>query len=238
MVFAVSRQAGWLTDATEVDHVAFGSVLGEDNKVMKSRAGVSLRLADLLDEAVERAAAIIEEKNPDLDEAERAEVARAVGMGAVKYADLSSDRNRDYVFSFDRMLAFEGNTAPYLQYVVARVRSILRKARAEGVPVPGEGGVAMPDSIGVDEPAERALALALLAFERVLADTARSAQPHRLCTYVFDLAQTFTRFYEAAPILKANTDTQRSDRLALAIGTERVMLRGLDLLGIDAPERM
>jgi arginyl-tRNA synthetase len=238
MVFAVSRQAGWLTDATEVDHVAFGSVLGEDNKVMKSRAGASLRLSDLLDEAVERAAAIIEEKNPDLDEAERAEVARAVGMGAVKYADLSSDRNRDYVFSFDRMLAFDGNTAPYLQYVVARVRSILRKARAEDVPIPGEAGVPLPDVIGVDEPVERALALALLAFDRVLADTAQSAQPHRLCTYLLDLAQTFSRFFEAAPILKANTETQRSDRLALAIGTERVMVRGLDLLGIDAPERM
>ena len=220
---AVSRQAGWLTDATEVDHVAFGSVLGEDNKVMKSRAGVSLLLADLLDEAVERAAAIIEEKNPDLDEAERAEVARAVGIGAIKYADLSSDRTRDYTFSFDRMLAFEGNTAPYLQYVVARVRSILRKARAEGVAVPGENGAVLPGIVGVDEPAERALALALVAFERVVADTARSAQPHRLCTYLFELAQAFTRFYEAAPILKAATEAQRHDRLALAIGTERVM---------------
>ena len=238
MVFAVARAAGWLTDATEVDHVAFGSVLGEDHKVMKSRAGASLKLADLLDEAVARAAAILEEKDPDLDEAERAEVARAVGIGAVKYADLSSDRTRDYVFSFDRMLALEGNTAPYLQYVVARVRSILRKARAAGVAVPGDRGEAMPGSVGVDEPAERALALELVAFDRVVADTAGSAQPHRLCTYLFGLAQTFTRFYDAAPILKADTDEQRRDRLALAIGTERVMVHGLDLLGIDAPERM
>ncbi|MEZ5373897.1 MAG: arginine--tRNA ligase [Microthrixaceae bacterium] len=238
MVFAVARAAGWLTDATEVDHVAFGSVLGEDHKVMKSRAGASLKLADLLDEAVARAAAILEEKDPDLDEAERAEVARAVGIGAVKYADLSSDRTRDYVFSFDRMLALEGNTAPYLQYVVARVRSILRKARAAGVAVPGDRGESMPGSVGVDEPAERALALELVAFDRVVADTAGSAQPHRLCTYLFGLAQTFTRFYDAAPILKADTDEQRRDRLALAIGTERVMVHGLDLLGIDAPERM
>ncbi len=238
MVFAVARAAGWLTDATEVDHVGFGSVLGEDNKLMKSRSGESLKLSDLLDEAVTRAAAIIEEKNPDLDDAERAKVARAVGIGAVKYADLSSDRTRDYTFSFDRMLAFEGNTAPYLQYVVARVRSILRKARAEGVAVPGENGAALPGIVGVDEPAERALALALVAFDRVVADTARSAQPHRLCTYLFELAQAFTRFYEAAPILKAATDAQRHDRLALAIGTERVMVRGLGLLGIDAPQRM
>ncbi len=238
MVFTVAEAAGWLTDATEATHVAFGSVLGEDNKLMKSRSGESLKLSDLLDEAVARAAAIVEEKNPDLDDAERAEVARAVGIGAIKYADLSSDRTRDYTFSFDRMLAFEGNTAPYLQYVVARVRSILRKARAEGVAVPGENGAVLPGIVGVDEPAERALALALVAFERVVADTARSAQPHRLCTYLFELAQAFTRFYEAAPILKAATEAQRHDRLALAIGTERVMVRGLGLLGIDAPQRM
>ena len=238
MVFTVAEAAGWLTDATEATHVAFGSVLGEDNKLMKSRSGESLKLSDLLDEAVARAAAIVEEKNPDLDDAERAEVARAVGIGAIKYADLSPDRTRDYTFSFDRMLAFEGNTAPYLQYVVARVRSILRKARAEGVAVPGENGAVLPGIVGVDEPAERALALALVAFERVVADTARSAQPHRLCTYLFELAQAFTRFYEAAPILKAATEAQRHDRLALAIGTERVMVRGLGLLGIDAPQRM
>jgi arginyl-tRNA synthetase len=173
-----------------------------------------------------------------LDDAERAEVARAVGIGAIKYADLSSDRTRDYVFSFDRMLAFEGNTAPYLQYVVARVRSILRKARTEGVPVPGEDGTAMPEVIEVADHAERALALALVAFGRVVDDTARSAQPHRLCTYLFELAQAFTRFYEAAPILKAPSDAQRRNRLSLAIGTERVMERGLGLLGIDAPQRM
>ena len=238
MVFAVARAAGWLTDATEADHVGFGSVLGEDNKLMKSRSGASLKLSDLLDEAVDRAAAIIEDKNPDLDDAERAEVARAVGIGAIKYADLSSDRTRDYVFSFDRMLAFEGNTAPYLQYVVARVRSILRKARTEGVPVPGEDGTAMPEVIEVADHAERALALALVAFGRVVDDTARSAQPHRLCTYLFELAQAFTRFYEAAPILKAPSDAQRRNRLSLAIGTERVMERGLGLLGIDAPQRM
>ena len=238
MVFAVARAAGWLTDATETDHVGFGSVLGEDNKLMKSRSGASLKLSDLLDEAVDRAAAIIEDKNPDLDDAERAEVARAVGIGAIKYADLSSDRTRDYVFSFDRMLAFEGNTAPYLQYVVARVRSILRKARTEGVPVPGEDGTAMPEVIEVADHAERALALALVAFGRVVDDTARSAQPHRLCTYLFELAQAFTRFYEAAPILKAPSDSQRRNRLSLAIGTERVMERGLGLLGIDAPQRM
>nr|MBP7406534.1 arginine--tRNA ligase [Candidatus Microthrix sp.] len=238
MIFAVARDAGWLTDATEVDHVAFGSVLGEDNKMMKSRAGASLKLADLLDEAVARAAAIVAQKNPDLDEAERAEVARAVGIGAVKYGDLSSDRTRDYVFSFDRMLAFDGNTSPYLQYVVARVRSILRKSRVEGIAVPGERDEPVPDRIGMVEPTERALGLALLSFGRVVEDSAASSQPHRLCTYLFELAQTFTRFYEAAPILKADTDEQRHHRLALAVGTERVMVRGLDLLGIEAPQRM
>ena len=229
MVFKIAEMAGWLVPPARAEHVAFGSVLGADKKMLKTRSGESVRLLDLLDEAVSRARAIVDEKSPELDARERAEVARAVGIGAVKYADLSSDRVKDYVFDWSRMLAFEGNTAPYLQYAHARIRSIFRKA-GEGVPP--------PEGIEIAAPAERALALALLSFGSAVHEVEETLQPHRLCTYLYVLSTAFSTFYEQCPVLKAPTEAERRSRLALSDLTARVLARGLDLLGIRAPDRM
>lgn len=229
MVFEVAKLAGWLPPEARAEHVAFGSVLGADKKMLKSREGESTRLIDLLEEAVSRARAIVAEKNPALADDEKDAIARAVGIGAVKYADLSSDRIKDYVFDWDRMLAFEGNTAPYLQYAHARIRSIFRKAEAEVPP---------PDAIVVAEPAEKALALGLLAFPTVVDDVATTLHPHKLCGYLFELATAFSTFYESCPVLKAATPGERASRLALSDLTARIIERGLGLLGIQAPDRM
>jgi len=227
MVFAIAGLAGWLAPPSRAEHVAFGSVLGPDKKMFKTRSGDTVRLADLLDEAAQRAAAVIAEKNPDLDEATRADVARAVGIGAIKYADLSSDRIKDYVFDWGRMLAFEGNTAPYLQYAHARIRSILRKAE------PMQGARVM-----ITEPEERALVIELLSFGSAVHAVADALTPHRLCTYLFDLATAFTAFYERCPVLRAPGEEQRASRLLLCELSARVLAEGLGLLGIEAPARM
>lgn len=232
MLFAVGRLAGWLPPGDGAEHVAFGSVLGADKKMFKTRSGDSVRLIDLLDEAVGRAGVVVAEKNPELDEATRAEVAEAVGIGAVKYADLSNDRIKDYVFDFDRMLAFEGNTAPYVQYAHARIRSIFSKAKGIN-PFNLD-----PALLWIDQPAERALALQLLGFEPAVLATASHLQPHRLCTYLFDLAQAFTSFYESCPVLKADSTDAKMSRLVLCDRTARVLRLGLGLLGIQAPERL
>jgi len=229
MVFAAAKLAGWLPATVRAEHVAFGSVLGADKKMLKTRAGETTRLIDLLDEAVSRARAIVAEKNPTLDAAEQEAIARAVGIGAVKYADLSSDRIKDYVFDFDRMLAFEGNTAPYLQYAHARIRSIFRK---------GEAAVPPPGAIVIAQPAEKALAKLLLAFPTVVDDVATTLHPHKLCGYLFELATAFSGFYESCPVLKAGTPAERDSRLALSDLTARIVERGLGLLGIEAPARM
>ncbi len=230
MVFEVARMAGWLVPPTEAVHVAFGNVLGDDRKMLRSRAGDSVKLVDLLDEAVERAAAAIAEKNPDLDGDQRAELARTIGIGAVKYADLSTDRIKDYVFDWDRMLSFDGNTAPYLQYAHARICSIFRRAEVDRASVRG-----LP--FFVDAPQERALALRLLAYPTALQSTLDSFSPHKLATYVYDVASDFTAFYEHCPILKSDEPT-RSSRLALADLTARILQHALGLLGIDAPDQM
>ncbi|MDQ3570329.1 MAG: arginine--tRNA ligase [Actinomycetota bacterium] len=231
MVFATARQAGWLEPTARAEHVAFGSVLGPDGKMFKTRRGQTVKLGALVDEAVERAASVVLDKSPHLDQDQRAQVATAVGIGAVKYADLANDRVKDYVFDWDRMLAMDGNTAPYLQYAHARVRSIFRRSGEE---------VAEPNgtAIAVTEPAERTLALDLLSFDDVVQTTAHFLQPHRLCTYLFGVASTFTTFYEHCPVLRADTAEQRRSRLALCDLTARVLAAGLALLGIDAPERM
>ncbi|WP_437763924.1 arginine--tRNA ligase [Sorangium sp. So ce281] len=229
MVFATAREAGWLAPPARAEHVAFGSVLGADKKMFKTRSGDTVKLSDLLDEATERAAKVVREKNPELDAEAADAVARAVGVGAVKYADLSSDRIKDYVFDWDRMLAFEGNTAPYLMYAHARIRSIFRKA---GVESPREAGIVL------GEPAERALVLELLRFGAVLEDVAATLEPHRLCGYLFELAGSFTSFYERCPVLRAESDEVRRSRLALCDLTAEVLAKGLGLLGIEAPERM
>lgn len=231
MCFDVAGMAGWLQPPARAVHVAFGNVLGADGKMFKTRAGDTVKLVDLLDEAVERAAAAVRSKNPDLPDDEAAEVARQVGIGAVKYADLSTDRVRDYRFDWDRMLAFDGNTGPYLQYAHVRIRSIFRRGGVDPSSLAG----AVPS---VAHPAERALALHLLAYGTTVADTADRFAPHTLCTYLFELAQTFTTFFEACPVLKADDDDTRRGRLALCDLTARVLAHGLGLLGIDAPERM
>jgi arginyl-tRNA synthetase len=232
MVFKVAEMAGWLRPPVEAVHIPFGNVLGTDRKMLKSRSGEPLKFAELLDEAVARAEAIIAEKNPDLDAAERAAVARAVGIGAVKYAELSTDRVKDYVFDWDRMLSFDGNTAPYLQYAHARICSIFRRAEIDRDGLRAFGSVPL-----IAAPQERELAMQLLAFDRAVWDTIERYSPHRLCAYLFDLAQAFTAFYEHCPVLKAS-ETEKASRLILCDATARVISTGLGLLGIDAPERM
>ena len=235
MVFAVAVQAGWLNpsgpDGPRAEHVTFGSVLGSDGKMFKTRRGETVKLAELLDEAVDRAAGIVAEKNPELPAELQSEVSHAVGIGAVKYADLASDRVKDYVFDWDRMLSFDGNTAAYLQNAYVRVRSIFRRAEIEA-------GDVRTATVTLDAPEERALALALVRFEGAVVDVADTLQPHRLCTYLFDLAQTFTAFYEKCPVLRADDASQRSSRLALCDVTGRVLQRGLALLGIETVEQM
>jgi arginyl-tRNA synthetase len=228
LVFEAARRAGWLTDDVEVTHVSFGTVLGPDGRPFKTRAGGTVKLVDLLDAATERAAVIVTDKNPDLEPAAVRRIAEPAGIGAVKYADLSTSRVKDYAFDVDRMVSFTGNTGVYLQYAHTRIRSILRKA-----------GDTRPD---VDpglplHPAERALALTLDAFAGTLAEVAATLEPHRLCTYLFDLAKAFTDFYEACPVLAAEP-AERGNRLALCLLSARTLRTGLDLLGIAAPERM
>jgi arginyl-tRNA synthetase len=230
MCFAAAALAGWVPDGVDLVHVAFGNVLGAGNKMLRTRSGEQVRLIDLIDESVQRAAASVAGRNPDLDPGEGAAVARMLGVGALKYADLSTDRTRDYVFGWERMLSFEGNTAPYLQYAHARIRSIFRRGNVE-VPEPGEPPV-------LEDSAERALGLALLGFGDALSSSLSSSSPSRLCTYLFDLATVFTGFYETCPVLKAPDDGLRRSRLGLSDLTARVLALGLGLLGIDAPDRM
>ena len=230
MVFEVCRMAGWLVEPTKAVHVGFGNVLGADRKMMRSRAGDSVKLADLLDEAVERAEVAIAEKNPDIGPEERLVVANIVGIGALKYSDLSTERIKDYVFDWDRMLAFEGNTGPYLQYAHARICSIFRRARIDRASV-------RSGHIILNQPHERALAMRLLAYPSAIATTLDSYSPHKLCTYVYELASDFSSFYQECPILKSD-EPMRSSRLALSDFTAQVLKHSLGLLGITAPEQM
>jgi arginyl-tRNA synthetase len=233
MVFAVGALAGWLKPPARAEHVAFGSILGTDKKMLKSRAGDTVSLASLLDEAVERADAELARRDPDLDPAVRRALAPKIGIGAVKYADLASDRIKDYVFDWDRMLAAEGRTGPYLQYAHARIHSIFRKAAETHVVRPS---ASVPIVLG--QPAERALALELLGFGAAVLEAAETLRPHRLAGYLYDVAAAFTAFFENCPVLRAPDDATRSSRLALCELTASVLARGLDLLGIEAPERM
>ncbi|GAA2146533.1 arginine--tRNA ligase [Nocardioides koreensis] len=227
MVFETARRAGWLPDEVEVVHVRIGNVLGPDGKILRTRSGAPVRLRALLDEAVERAAAVLADAQPTLSEEDRKVIAHQVGIGAVKYADLSVAHDSEYTFDLDRMVSPTGNTGPYLQYAAARIRSILRKAGST------------PDRpILQTEPAERDLMLTLLGFGDVVAGVGASLEPHRLCTYLFDLAQTFTAFYDRCPVLKAPDEDVRGSRLRLCGVTLAVLEQGLALLGITAPERM
>ena len=231
MVESVARAAGWLPENYVMNHVSFGSVLGSDRKMLKSRAGDTVKLAALLDEAVERAASAIAEKNPSMSESDRANVAKMIGIGAVKYSDLSTDRVKDYIFDWDRMLSFDGNTAPYLQYAHARICSIFRRAEIDRASV-------RTTTPQLDDPRERALAMRILRFDSAVWEMVDTLSPHKLCTYLFDLATDFTSFYEHCSVLKADNDTVRASRLMLCDATARTMEQGLALLGIRAPEQM
>jgi arginyl-tRNA synthetase len=229
MVFAVARMAGWLPDSVRCEHVAFGNVLGPDRKMFKTRSGETVKLVTLLEEAIERADVILEERARDLDPTARLALAVQIARAAVKYADLSTDRERDYIFDLDRMVAFEGDTGPYLQYAHARLRSIFRR-----LGTPWDHG-AVTFTLASD--AERHLALGLLALPEAFEAAFRTLQPHRLCGYLFDLAQRFTSFYEACPVLSSE-GALRDERLALCELTARTLELGLSLLGIEAPEQM
>ncbi|WP_405142313.1 arginine--tRNA ligase [Sphaerisporangium sp. NBC_01403] len=229
MVFAAARQAGWLTDDVSAEHIQIGMMLGSDGRRFKTRSGQSVKLTDLLDEAVDRASAAIAERG--YDEATRSEIARTVGMGAVKYADLSVSHDSEYIFDYDRMLAFTGNTGPYMQYATARIRSIFRKGGVDPAEVTG------PIILG--EPAERDLALQLLGFGAVIEHAAATAEPHRVCAYLFETASAFTTFYEKCPVLRDDVAPEtRASRLALCALSLRVLQTGLNLLGVPVPDRM
>jgi len=228
MTFAVARQAGWLTDQATAEHAKIGLVTGPDGKRLKTRTGEQVKLIDLINEAVERAARVIADRYDD--PVLREQIAEAVGIGALKYGDLSVARESSYTFDFDRMLALTGNTGPYLQYATARIRSIFRKAGLD------PAGAAGP--IRITEDAERALALALLGFGRSVHLAAQTAEPHLLAAFLFEVASAFTTFYEVCPVLKADDPAVRDSRLALCALTLRVLVTGLGLLGVPVPERM
>lgn len=229
-VYALARKAGFVNPDTSLEHMAFGAMLGEDGTPFKTRSGDTVKLADLLDEAEERAYQLVSTINPDMPETERREVAHKVGIGAVKYADLSKNRNSDYIFNLDAMVSFEGNTAPYLQYAYTRIRSIFRKLGRE---------VQADATLNLQEPAERTLALKLLQLDEVLHSVAQDGLPNQLATYLHELAGNLMTFYEACPILKDGiTDDVRESRLLLIDKTADTLKTGLGLLGIEVMERM
>lgn len=235
--FAIFRR--WHPEAQiKLAHVWFGSILGPDNKPYKTRSGETVKLADLLNEAEERVFAIVTEKNPDLPETERREIARIVGIGAVKYSDLLPNRQTDYVFSWDKMLALTGNTAPYLQYAYTRLRGIARNAEEQvGRPAPRAPQEATEPTFNLDAPEELAVAKHLFNFGLVLEAIAEEYRPNYLCNYLYELATLLSRFYEQCPVLKSTGQT-RTDRLALCVLSARVLKEGLSLLGIETTERM
>ncbi len=224
-IFEIARREGFTTDFRHITH---GSILGDDRKLMKTRSGENVPLRDVLDEAIVRAQKIVDEKNPELPDAEKKEIAKTIGIAAVKYADLSQYRMTDYIFSWDRMLSFQGNTAPYLQNAYVRIRSIFRKA--------GEEFVA-PNELVLTEPAELNLAKRLAQFAETVPQVLNDFRPNLLANYLFELANSFHSFYEACPVLKADPPI-RASRLALSELSARVLRQGLNLLGIQVPEKM
>jgi len=239
-IFEIARRQGYQAD---LRHITFGSVLGEDRKLMKTRSGENVPLRELLEEACRRARKIIEEKNPDLSEAEKIDVAQKIGIGAVKYADLSQYRMTDYVFSWDKMLSLQGNTAPYLQNAYVRIRSIFRKAGESAVAATVQGAQKetghrpVATTLTLASPAEVNLAKCVCQFAEIVPQVLNDFRPNILANYLFELANGFHAFYEACPVLKSE-EPARSSRLVLCDLTARVLQRGLDLLGIKVPEKM
>ncbi|CHN73907.1 arginyl-tRNA synthetase [Salmonella enterica subsp. enterica serovar Typhi] len=229
--WTIVRKAGYVPDSVPLEHHMFGMMLGKDGKPFKTRTGGTVKLADLLDEALERARRLVAEKNPDMPADELEKLANAVGIGAVKYADLSKNRTTDYIFDWDNMLAFEGNTAPYMQYAYTRVLSVFRKADID------EQALASAPVI-ISEDREAQLAARLLQFEETLTVVAREGTPHVMCAYLYDVAGLFSGFYEHCPILSAENDAVRNSRLKLAQLTAKTLKLGLDTLGIETVERM
>ncbi len=226
-VFTVGKKAGFVPETTSLEHMAFGTMMGKDGTPFKTRTGGTVKLIDLLNEAQQRAFDLVTEKNPDLDEMSRKEIAKTVGIGAVKYADLSKNRTSDYIFNWDTMLSFEGNTAPYLQYAYSRIQSIFRKV----------GEINNESTIILVEPAERKLTNKLLQLSEAIESVAKDGTPNLLCNYLYELSGDFMSFYEACPIMKAD-DSVKHSRLKLAQLTANTLKTGLDLLGIDVMKRM
>ncbi len=237
LVFAAAHRAGYTTkpgtdEPAVLEHAAFGTILGEDNRPFKTRSGDNVKLNDLLDEAVARAELAVGEKNASLGETERQQIAEAVGITAIKYADLSNDRIRDYVFSFDQMLAFEGDTGPYLLYALVRTRSIMRKAKEEGIEFdPGA-------ELLINEPAEKTLVLTILRYPTVVRGVAEALEPHRLCSYLYDLATAYSVFFDQCSVLRADSQEVRASRLRLCDLTSRVLADGFGVLGFPELDRM
>ncbi|WP_437748318.1 arginine--tRNA ligase [Enterobacter mori] len=229
--WTIVRKAGYVPDSVPLEHHMFGMMLGKDGKPFKTRAGGTVKLSDLLDEALERARRLVAEKNPDMPADELEKLANAVGIGAVKYADLSKNRTTDYIFDWDNMLAFEGNTAPYMQYAYTRVLSVFRKANIDE-------SVLANATVSITEDREAQLAARLLQFEETLTVVARDGTPHVMCAYLYDLAGLFSGFYEHCPILSAESEAVRNSRLKLAQLTAKTLKLGLDTLGIETVERM
>jgi arginyl-tRNA synthetase len=232
MLFAVAKhpKVKFAPPGVSLEHVAFGTMMGDDGKPFKTRSGGTVKLTALLDEAEQRAMTLVSEKSPELPDAQRREIARVVGIGAVKYADLSQNRSSDYVFSWDKMLSLEGNTAPYMQYAYARVQSIFRKGKLEVGDLAGQLALAAP--------AERVLGLKLAQFPETVDAVARECLPNILCNYLYELAGSFMSFYESCPVLKADDPATRASRLLLCQLTARTIAKGLDLLGIQTVEQM
>lgn len=228
--WTIVRKAGYIPDSMSLEHHMFGMMLGKDGRPFKTRSGGTIRLTDLLDEAQERARTLIAEKNPDMDKDELNNVARVVGIGAVKYADLSKNRTTDYIFDWDLMLSFEGNTAPYMQYAYTRVASIFKRAEID------ENALIQP--IALTQSHEKQLALRLVQFDETIMQVSREGTPHVMCAYLYDLAQAFSGFYENCPILSAEDENTRQSRLKLARLTARTLKQGLDTLGIETVDRM
>ncbi|QQO74171.1 arginine--tRNA ligase [Morganella morganii] len=228
--WTIVRKAGYIPESMTLEHHMFGMMLGKDCKPFKTRAGGTIRLSDLLDEAVERAEKLIREKNSDMPEDELKQLAEVVGIGAVKYADLSKSRTTDYIFDWDNMLAFEGNTAPYMQYAYTRVASVFKRADIDAD--------SLTQPIILTDDRERQLAARLLQFEETITAVAREGLPHMMCSYLYDLAGLFSGFYEHCPILAAESEELRQSRLKLALLTQKTLKAGLDTLGIGTVEKM